>query len=68
VKQSFTPRINIFSKHKLFYTNSLQQEQRLNHRNSSMHELIMELFVCVTNHDVNMHARIQSIFKYRDFK
>jgi hypothetical protein len=34
-----------FPKHKLFYAISLLQEQRLNPRNYSKHELIMEIFV-----------------------
>jgi hypothetical protein len=42
---SFLPRINILLSKKLFYTISLLQEQRLNPRNYSKKELIMEIFV-----------------------
>jgi hypothetical protein len=31
-----------------------------------MQELIMEIFVWIINHDVNMHEKINIICKYRD--
>jgi hypothetical protein len=55
-----------FSKHNLFYTNSLLQEQRWNPRNYFKQELIMNIFVWTNNHDMNMQAKIHSVFKYRD--
>jgi hypothetical protein len=54
-----------FSKHKLFSTNSLLQEQRLSLRNYSKQELIIKSFVQPTNHNVNIHAKIQFICMYR---
>jgi hypothetical protein len=44
IRKSYTKKQH-FSKHKLFYTNSLLQEQRLNPRNYSKQELIMGIFV-----------------------
>jgi hypothetical protein len=42
----------------------LLQEQQLNPRNYSKKELIMSIFIYATKHDINMHAKIQSISKY----
>jgi hypothetical protein len=61
----FYTKKQYFSKHKLFYTISLLQEQRLNPRNYCKNELIMGIFVWDINHDINTHAKIQSIRKYR---
>jgi hypothetical protein len=52
-----------FSNSKLFSTISLLQKQRLNPRNYSKQELIMELFVRATGNDMNMHAKIQDMIK-----
>jgi hypothetical protein len=54
-----------FSKHELFYTNSLLQEHRLNSSNYSMQELIMGIFVRTTDHGMSTNAEVQSISKYR---
>jgi hypothetical protein len=51
--------------HILFSTIYLLQEQRLNPRNYSNMELIMEICVWTTDNDMNMHAKTQSICKYR---
>jgi hypothetical protein len=37
------------------------QEQNLNIINYPMQELIMETFVLATDHEMNMHAKIQSM-------
>jgi hypothetical protein len=63
--RKFYTKKQYFPKHKLFYTLSLLQEQRLNPRNYSKQELIMIIFVWAIDHDMNMHAKIQSISKYR---
>jgi hypothetical protein len=36
-------------------------EQKLNTSNYPMQELIMEMFVWATSHDMSMHAKIQSM-------
>jgi hypothetical protein len=43
--RKFYTKKQYFSKHKLFYTNSLLHEMRLNPRNYSKHKIIMEIFV-----------------------
>jgi hypothetical protein len=45
--------------HTLFSTIYLLQEQELNPRIYSKQELIMSIFVQATDHDINMHAKIQ---------
>jgi hypothetical protein len=54
-----------FPRHILFTTISLLQKLRLNPRNYSKQELIMELFVYATDSGMHMHAKIQSITKGR---
>jgi hypothetical protein len=48
----------LFSKHNLFSMIYLIHEQKLNTSNYPKHELIMEIFVWATDHDMNMHAKI----------
>jgi hypothetical protein len=43
--------------HILFSTIYLLQEQRLNPKNYSNQELIMEICVWTTDNDMNMHAK-----------
>jgi hypothetical protein len=50
-----------FSKYIQFSTIYLILEQNLNTRNYPKHELIMEICVLATDHDMNMHAKIQSM-------
>jgi hypothetical protein len=52
-----------FSKHILFTTISLLQKQRLNLRNYSKQEIIMELFVWSTGDDMNMYAKNSKHYK-----
>jgi hypothetical protein len=47
-----------FSKYIPFSTIYLRLEQNLNIRNYPRQELILEIFVLATNHDMNMHAKI----------
>jgi hypothetical protein len=54
-----------FPKHILFTTISLLQNQRLNPRNYSKHEIIMKLFLWANGDDMNMHAKFQIICKHR---
>jgi hypothetical protein len=47
-----------FSKYIPFSTIYLILEQNLNTRNYPSQELIMEIFVLTTDHDMNTHAKI----------
>jgi hypothetical protein len=51
--------------HKLFSTNYLLQELRLNPSNYPKQELIMNIFVWTANSDLNLNAKIQSISQYK---
>jgi hypothetical protein len=64
-ERKFYTKKQYFLKNKLFYAISLLQEQRLNPRNYSKQALIMGIFVWSTGHDMHMHAKIQSIIKYK---
>jgi hypothetical protein len=59
--RKFPTKDQYFSKHKLFPTIYLIQEQKLNTRKYPMQELIMEILLWATDHDMNMHAKIQSM-------
>jgi hypothetical protein len=48
-----------FTKHILFTTISLLQKQRLNPRNYSKQEIIMNLFVWATGDDMNMQEKFR---------
>jgi hypothetical protein len=54
-----------FPMHILFTTMYLLQEQELNPRIYSKQELIMSIFVQATDHNINMHAKIQYLILYR---
>jgi hypothetical protein len=43
-------------------------EQNLNTKNYPKQELIMEIFVLATDHDMNMHAKIQSMNMHIHFQ
>jgi hypothetical protein len=49
----------------LFTIIYLLQEQKLNPRDYSKQELIMIIFVQPTDHDINMHAKIQYLILHR---
>jgi hypothetical protein len=53
-----------FSMHILFTTIYLLQEQKLNPRNYSEHELIMSNFVQPTEHDFHMYAQFGGLTFY----
>jgi hypothetical protein len=48
-----------FPMHILFTTIYLLQEQEINPRIYSKQKLIMSIFVQATDHNINMHAKIQ---------
>ncbi len=54
-----------FTMHILFTTIYLLQKQRLNPRNYSKQELIMELFASAIGDDMKVHAKFQIICKHR---
>jgi hypothetical protein len=54
-----------FSMDILFTIIFLLHKQRLNPRNHSNQELIMEIFLWATGDDMNMYVKIQSITKGR---
>jgi hypothetical protein len=56
-KRKFPTKDYYFSKYIQFSTIYLILEQNLNTRNYPRHELIMEIFVLATYHDMNMHAK-----------
>ncbi len=62
---SSTPRINIFIIINYFLQKKLMQQPILNPRNYSKQELIMIIFVQATDHNINMHAKIQYLILHR---
>jgi hypothetical protein len=52
--------------HILFSTIYTLQEKQLNPRNYPRHEFIVNIFVWTTDNYMDMHPKIQSIFKYTD--
>jgi hypothetical protein len=65
IKRLHPTRNEYVSKHILFSTIYLLQEQELNHRIYSMQELIMIIFVQATVNDVHMHERFECLNVYR---
>jgi hypothetical protein len=65
IKRLHPTRNEYVSKHILFSTIYLLQEQELNHRIYSRQELIMIIFVQATVNDVHMHARFECLNVYR---
>jgi hypothetical protein len=63
--REFYTKNQYFSNHKLFSTISLLQKKRLNPRNYSKQESIMELFLYSTDNGMHMNAKIKSIIKCR---
>jgi hypothetical protein len=61
----FATKNYYFPMHILFTTIYLLQEQELNPRIYSKQELIMGIFVEATNHEINMHAKIQHLILHR---
>jgi hypothetical protein len=54
-----------FPMHILCTTIYLLQKQELNPRIYSKQELIMSIFVQATDHDINMHAKMQYLILHR---
>jgi hypothetical protein len=54
-----------FSMHILFTTIYLLQEKELNPRIYYKQELVMNIFVQATEHEINMHAKIQYLILHR---
>jgi hypothetical protein len=50
--------------HILFTTIYLLQEQELNPRNYSKLELIMSIFSQATDHEINIHAKLQYLILF----
>jgi hypothetical protein len=65
IKRLHPTRNEYVSKHILFSTIYLLQEQELNHRIYSRQELITIIFVQATVNDVHMHARFECLNVYR---
>jgi hypothetical protein len=61
----FATKNYYFPMHILFTTIYCLQEQELNPRIYSKQELIMSIFVEATNHEINMHAKIQYLILHR---
>jgi hypothetical protein len=59
--RKFPTKDYYFSKYIPFSPIYLILERDLNARNYPMQELIMNFFVLATDHDMNMHAKIQSM-------
>jgi hypothetical protein len=57
--REFATKNYYFPMHILFTTIYLLQEQELNPKIYSKQELIMSTFVQATDHEINMHAKIQ---------
>jgi hypothetical protein len=63
--REFATKNYYFPMHILFTIIYLLQEQELNHRIYSKQELIMSIFVHSTDHEINMHAKIQYLILHR---
>jgi hypothetical protein len=63
--RKFASKNYYFPVHILFTTVYLLQEHELNHRIYSKQELIMSIFVQATDHNINMHAKIQYLILHR---
>jgi hypothetical protein len=62
--RKFPTKDYYFSKYIHFSTIYLILKQNLNTRNYHRQELIREIFVLATDHDMNMRAKIQSMNMY----
>jgi hypothetical protein len=65
--RKFSTKDFYFSNYIPFSTIYLILEQNLNTKNYPMHELTMEIFVLATDHDMNMHAKIQMMNMHKYF-
>jgi hypothetical protein len=63
--RKFPAKNYYFSNHILFSTISLLHEQRLNPSKYSKKKIIMGIFLWATDHDINMHEKIQNMNMYR---
>jgi hypothetical protein len=59
--RKFATKDYYFSKYIQFSTIYLILQHNLNTRNYPRKKLIMYIFVLATNHDMNMHAKMQSM-------
>jgi hypothetical protein len=64
VQGTSTPKTLFFYAYFIYY-NFFTAEKRLNSRNSSKQELIMEIFVCAERNYINMHTKFQIMCKLR---
>jgi hypothetical protein len=62
--RKFPTKNQYFSKHILFSTIYLLQNQKLNASNYSKQEIIMGIFLWSTDHEMNMHTKFQGIDMY----
>jgi hypothetical protein len=65
--RKFSTKDYYFSKYIQFFTIYLILEQNLNTINYPRQELIIKIFVLATDHDMNMHAKIQSMNMHKFF-
>jgi hypothetical protein len=63
--REFATKNYYFPMHILFTIIYLLQEHELNSRIYSKQELIMSIFVQATDHEINMHAKIQYLILHR---
>jgi hypothetical protein len=63
--KEFATKNYYFPMHILFTTIYLSQEHELNPKIYSKHKLIMSIFVQATDHEINMHAKIQYLILHR---
>jgi hypothetical protein len=63
MRQYYT-KVEYFSKHILFTTIYLLQEQNLNPRNYSKQEIILIIFVQATGYKVYMYAKFEGLTSY----
>jgi hypothetical protein len=61
ITRKFPTKDYYFSKYIQFSIIYLILEHNLNTRNYTRQELMIEIFVLATDHDMNMHAKIQSV-------
>jgi hypothetical protein len=55
--RKFPTKDYYFSKHSIFSTIYLLQEHKLNTSNYPKQDIIMGIFLCATDHDMNLHAK-----------
>jgi hypothetical protein len=63
--REFATKNYYFPMHSLFTTIYLLQEKELNPRDYSKQELIMSILLHATDHEINMHEKIQYLIVHR---